>query len=66
MQTGSIDAAEVARFNALAAQWWDPEGPMRPLHQMNPARIGWIDARLRRRFEDLCEELERREGAKVV
>ncbi len=50
MQRGSIDAAEVARFNALAAQWWDPEGPMRPLHQMNPARIGWIDARLRRRF----------------
>ena len=50
MRTGSIDAAEVTRFNALAAQWWDPEGPMRPLHQMNPARIGWIDARLRRRF----------------
>lgn len=50
MQPGSIDTAEVARFNALAAQWWDPRGPMRPLHQMNPARIGWIDQRLRRRF----------------
>ena len=50
MQPGSIDTAEVARFNALAAQWWDPSGPMRPLHRMNPARIGWIDARLRRRF----------------
>jgi 2-polyprenyl-6-hydroxyphenyl methylase/3-demethylubiquinone-9 3-methyltransferase len=50
MQAGSVDAAEVARFNALAAQWWDPRGPMRPLHQMNPARIAWIDARLRRRF----------------
>ena len=50
MQTGSIDAAEVARFNALAARWWDPQGPMRPLHSMNPARIGWIDERLRRRF----------------
>ena len=50
MQTGSIDAAEVTRFNALAAQWWDIAGPMRPLHQMNPARVGWIDERLRRRF----------------
>ena len=50
MRTGSVDAAEVARFNALAAEWWDPQGPMRPLHRMNPARIGWIDARLRRRF----------------
>lgn len=50
MQAESVDAAEVARFNALAAEWWDPKGPMRPLHAMNPARIGWIDARLRRRF----------------
>jgi len=50
MQTGSVDAAEVARFNALAAEWWNPNGPMRPLHQMNPARVGWIEARLRRRF----------------
>lgn len=50
MQAGSVDAAEVARFNALAGRWWDPHGPMRPLHLMNPARIAWIDARLRRRF----------------
>ena len=33
---------EIARFNALAARWWDPNGPMRPLHRMNPARIAWI------------------------
>ncbi len=50
MQADSIDAAEVARFNALADEWWNPRGPMRPLHAMNPARIGWIEARLRRRF----------------
>ncbi|MCC6717436.1 MAG: bifunctional 2-polyprenyl-6-hydroxyphenol methylase/3-demethylubiquinol 3-O-methyltransferase UbiG [Acetobacteraceae bacterium] len=50
MQAGSVDAAEVARFNALAGEWWDPDGPMRPLHRMNPARIGWIDARLRQHF----------------
>ncbi len=46
----SVDAAEVARFDALAARWWDPAGPMRPLHRMNPARIGWIEARIRARF----------------
>jgi 2-polyprenyl-6-hydroxyphenyl methylase/3-demethylubiquinone-9 3-methyltransferase len=46
MQPGSVDAAEIARFNALAAEWWDPDGPMRPLHRMNPARIAWIAARL--------------------
>jgi 2-polyprenyl-6-hydroxyphenyl methylase/3-demethylubiquinone-9 3-methyltransferase len=45
-----VSAAEVARFNALASRWWDPHGPMRPLHAMNPARIGWILARAARRF----------------
>ena len=38
----TVSAEEVARFNALASRWWDPSGPMRPLHAMNPARIGWI------------------------
>ena len=47
---GSVDAAEVARFDALAGAWWDPEGPMRPLHRMNPLRVGWIHARVRARF----------------
>jgi 2-polyprenyl-6-hydroxyphenyl methylase/3-demethylubiquinone-9 3-methyltransferase len=49
-QASSVVPAEVARFDALAGRWWDPDGPMRPLHRMNPARIGWIDARLRARF----------------
>jgi 2-polyprenyl-6-hydroxyphenyl methylase/3-demethylubiquinone-9 3-methyltransferase len=34
--------AEIARFDALAARWWDPNGPMRPLHRMNPVRVAWI------------------------
>jgi len=50
MQAGSVDAAEVARFDALAGAWWNPDGPMRPLHRMNPARVGWIDTRLRHHF----------------
>lgn len=43
---GGATPAEVAKFDALAAQWWDPRGPMAPLHAMNPLRIGWIAARL--------------------
>ena len=39
----SIDAAEVERFSRYGATWWDPRGPMRPLHAMNPARVGWIE-----------------------
>jgi 2-polyprenyl-6-hydroxyphenyl methylase / 3-demethylubiquinone-9 3-methyltransferase len=38
----TVSPEEVARFDALAARWWDPEGPMRPLHRMNPARVSWI------------------------
>jgi 2-polyprenyl-6-hydroxyphenyl methylase / 3-demethylubiquinone-9 3-methyltransferase len=49
-QASSVLKAEVARFDALAARWWDPSGPMRPLHRMNALRVGWIDARLRARF----------------
>jgi 2-polyprenyl-6-hydroxyphenyl methylase/3-demethylubiquinone-9 3-methyltransferase len=50
---GPVSPAEVARFNALAAGWWNPKGPMRALHAMNPARIGWITNRAARRFPSL-------------
>ena len=38
----SIDDAEVARFAALAGDWWNPRGPMAPLHKFNPVRIAFI------------------------
>ncbi|MBM3583100.1 MAG: bifunctional 2-polyprenyl-6-hydroxyphenol methylase/3-demethylubiquinol 3-O-methyltransferase UbiG [Alphaproteobacteria bacterium] len=38
----TADAAEVARFEALAAHWWDPKGPHGPLHRLNPARLGYV------------------------
>jgi 2-polyprenyl-6-hydroxyphenyl methylase / 3-demethylubiquinone-9 3-methyltransferase len=53
--SATLAADEVARFDALAARWWEPDGPMRPLHRMNPARIGWIAARVRERFADRPE-----------
>ena len=43
----SILADEVARFDGLAARWWDRRGPMAPLHAMNPLRVGWVDRRVR-------------------
>lgn len=52
MSHATVSAQEVARFNALAARWWDPNGPMKPLHRMNPARIGWIDERIRQHFAE--------------
>lgn len=38
----TVDAAEVAKFEAMAAEWWDPNGKFRPLHQMNPCRLDYI------------------------
>jgi 2-polyprenyl-6-hydroxyphenyl methylase/3-demethylubiquinone-9 3-methyltransferase len=43
MSTGTVSAAEVGKFDRLASRWWDPNGPMKPLHRMNPARLGWIE-----------------------
>jgi 2-polyprenyl-6-hydroxyphenyl methylase/3-demethylubiquinone-9 3-methyltransferase len=40
--------AEVRKFDALAGRWWDPSGPMKPLHRMNPLRTGWIADRIAR------------------
>lgn len=41
----SIDPEEVARFSAMAAEWWDPAGKFRPLHKFNPVRLGYIRER---------------------
>jgi len=40
---GNVDAAEVARFQATASRWWDPEGEMRPLHDLNPVRLSYVE-----------------------
>ena len=42
MTGASIDRDEVARFDALAARWWDERGPMAVLHKFNPVRVGYI------------------------
>jgi len=47
---GVVSIEEIERFNALAASWWNPDGPMRPLHRMNPVRIAWIVQRANRKF----------------
>jgi len=41
----NVDSVEVSRFEDLASQWWDPEGDFKPLHQINPLRLEYIDQR---------------------
>jgi 2-polyprenyl-6-hydroxyphenyl methylase/3-demethylubiquinone-9 3-methyltransferase len=40
----TVASDEVARFARLASRWWDPEGPLKPLHKMNPARVAFLKA----------------------
>ncbi len=42
-QGNNVDAAEIAKFEALATRWWDPDSEFKPLHEINPLRANWID-----------------------
>lgn len=46
----TLDAEEVARFARLAGEWWDANGPFKPLHRINPVRLTYIRDRLCRKF----------------
>jgi len=46
----TIDPAEVAKFEAMAAEWWDPSGKFRPLHMMNPCRLDFITRQIAAEF----------------
>lgn len=48
--TRSIDSDEVSRFSAMAEEWWDANGPMRPLHRLNPTRLAYIKERIAAHF----------------
>jgi 2-polyprenyl-6-hydroxyphenyl methylase/3-demethylubiquinone-9 3-methyltransferase len=39
----NVDPAEVAKFTALAQSWWDPQGPSKPLHELNPLRLRYVE-----------------------
>ena len=47
---GTIDESEVARFSAMADQWWDPTGKFKPLHKFNPVRLAYIKQEVCRKF----------------
>ncbi|PIE07789.1 MAG: bifunctional 3-demethylubiquinol 3-O-methyltransferase/2-polyprenyl-6-hydroxyphenol methylase [Rhodobacterales bacterium] len=53
----SVDPSEVAKFEAMAAEWWDPAGKFKPLHMMNPVRLDYITRQIAAHFgRDLTAE----------
>ncbi|MDR0808324.1 MAG: bifunctional 2-polyprenyl-6-hydroxyphenol methylase/3-demethylubiquinol 3-O-methyltransferase UbiG [Gemmobacter sp.] len=54
----TIDLNEVAKFEAMAAEWWDPAGKFKPLHEMNPCRLHYITRQIAAEYErDLTAHL---------
>jgi 2-polyprenyl-6-hydroxyphenyl methylase/3-demethylubiquinone-9 3-methyltransferase len=57
METGmqapqtTVDPAEIAKFEAMAAEWWDPNGKFKPLHMLNPCRLDYITTQIAGEFE---------------
>ncbi|HMB14189.1 MAG TPA: bifunctional 2-polyprenyl-6-hydroxyphenol methylase/3-demethylubiquinol 3-O-methyltransferase UbiG [Roseovarius sp.] len=47
----TIDATEVAKFEAMAAEWWDPNGKFKPLHMLNPCRLDYITSQIAAEFD---------------
>lgn len=65
-RAGTIDPAEVDRFAALAATWWDESGPFRALHRVNPARLAFLRERAVRHFSRDTRALRPLEGLSAL
>ena len=50
-QQTTVDASEVAKFEAMAAEWWDPNGKFKPLHMLNPTRLDYIAKQIAAEFD---------------
>jgi 2-polyprenyl-6-hydroxyphenyl methylase / 3-demethylubiquinone-9 3-methyltransferase len=65
-RAASIDEAEVERFSALAADWWDPHGPMAALHKLNPLRLAYIRDQAAAQFERDPRKLDCLKGLRML
>ena len=51
MAVDTVDPGEVAKFEAMAAEWWDPNGKFKPLHMLNPCRLDYITRQIAAEFD---------------
>lgn len=70
-QTGTkphstVDPAEVARFAAMADEWWDPRGKMKPLHKFNPVRLAYIRDHACAHFQRDPKSLDSLKGLRIL
>jgi 2-polyprenyl-6-hydroxyphenyl methylase / 3-demethylubiquinone-9 3-methyltransferase len=65
-KASTVDEAEVERFSALAAEWWDPQGKMAPLHKLNPVRLQYIRDQAVERFKRDGRRLDCLKGLRIL
>lgn len=65
-QTRTVDPAELAKFEAMAAEWWDPNGKFRPLHLMNPCRLDYITKQIAAEFNRNLAEPMPFKGLRII
>lgn len=62
----TIDAAEIAKFEAMAADWWDPHGKFKPLHMLNPCRLDYITSQIAAEFDRDLSSHKPFEGLRIL
>lgn len=62
----TIDESEVAKFQAMAEEWWDPAGKFKPLHMMNPCRLDYITSQIAAEFERDLSSAAPFEGLRIL
>ncbi|XP_024399661.1 uncharacterized protein [Physcomitrium patens] len=62
----SVDTRETAKFAAIASTWWDPKGPYKPLHIMNPTRVSYVRSQICKHFGKDANTPRPLEGLKIL
>lgn len=62
----TIDPAELAKFEAMAAEWWDPDGKFKPLHMLNPCRLDYIAVQIAAEYERDLQSARPFKGLRVL
>lgn len=65
-RASSVDPSEVERFSRLAADWWNPRGPMAPLHKLNPVRLAYIRDQAAAGFDRDTKKLDCLKGLRIL
>jgi 2-polyprenyl-6-hydroxyphenyl methylase/3-demethylubiquinone-9 3-methyltransferase len=64
--TTTVDPSEIAKFEAMAAEWWDPNGKFKPLHMLNPCRLDYITSQIAAEFDRDLAQRQPFDGLRIL